>query len=302
RLSVGVDAQLEEAENRSTLLLPPFLGGAVAGDYRLERLLPGALVEVVVERGAVTWEAGGRLDAPEGAGLQFNPRLGVSRRLAGGRTRVRASAGRAFKLPSTFALASPAALGGNPDLVAESALGGDLGVQHRFGNGVEAELGVFLQRYTDLIDFDFGRFTHLNRSRVETRGVEGALAWRPSGRWSITAALTWQEVENRDTGGGLRQRPEWSGAAAVGWRPLAALRLALDVTGVSDRLDSQIPVPARERVGGYAVAGLTATWRPEGAWSIRARVENLADREHETFIGFPGAGRGARIRVRWRSR
>ena len=62
--------------------------------------------------------------------------------------RLRASAGRASKLPSFFALASPRALGGNPDLRPESAWGGEAGIEHDF-RAARLSVGAayFLQRY-----------------------------------------------------------------------------------------------------------------------------------------------------------
>lgn len=302
RWSGGVDVQREEGENRSLLLLPPEFGGEVPGDYEIERTLPGAYTELVLERGDLTFEAGSRLDLPEDRAAQWSPRLGIGWRLSSA-ARLHASAGRAWKLPSFFALASPPQLGGNPDLRPETVLGGDLGADWQWGGGrADAGLTLFYNRFEDLIDFDFESFTHLNRSAVEARGVEASLGWRPAAGLSVHADATWQRVEDRDTGAELRHRPEWSGGARLRWQPRDPLALELDARAVSRQRDEQIPVPEIGTVPGYETVGLAGSWRFAGGWRLEARVENLLDREYETLVGFPGPGRSARIGLGWSSR
>ncbi|HLE83812.1 MAG TPA: TonB-dependent receptor, partial [Thermoanaerobaculia bacterium] len=131
-VSFGADLEHERGENESTLLLPPEAGGALPGDYLLSRTSAGVYTEVIAElteSSPLVVELGLRADFPEGGSEQASPRLGMSWRPGDGRTRFRASAGRAFKLPSFFALASPPALGGNPELEPETMVGGDLGVE-----------------------------------------------------------------------------------------------------------------------------------------------------------------------------
>ncbi|HSL81147.1 MAG TPA: TonB-dependent receptor, partial [Thermoanaerobaculia bacterium] len=304
RLSVGADVEREEGTNDSVLSLPPELGGEVPGDYSLARTTPGVYTEAIARRGDLVLELGARLDLPEGAGAEWSPRLGASWRPGGGATRWRGSVGRAFKLPSFFALASPPALGGNPDLEPETMTGADLGVERRFeGAGARGELtaglGVFLHRYRDLVDFDFETFSHVNRSDVEARGVEASLAWRPQGPVSLALDLTHQEVEDRTTGQPLRHRPEWSGGLRLAWRPRAGLALHLDAAALSSYRDEQLTVPDRRTVDGRARWGAGASWRVAGPWRLNARIDNLTDTEYETLIGFPGPGRSVRLGLRW---
>ena len=178
-VDAGASGEGEWGENASVLSLPPFLGGDVPGDYRETRWSGGAFAGVRHETGlgsgpgSVLLEAVLRADVATTDSLQLNPHAGIVVRPGEGTTRLRASAGRASKLPSFFALASPRALGGNPDLRAESAWGGEAGVEHDF-RGARLSVGAayFLQRYEDLVDFDFEQFLHVNRSRVRTQGVE----------------------------------------------------------------------------------------------------------------------------------
>jgi iron complex outermembrane receptor protein/vitamin B12 transporter len=301
----GVDVTRENGENDSLLFLPPFLGGAVSGDYTITRTLPGAYTEMVLDRGNLAVEIGLRGDKPEDGSAQWSPRLGVSWRpgrsgSAGhGPVRLHASAGRAFKLPSFFALASPPQLGGNPGLKPERSVGGDAGLEWRLGTGLDAGVTGFWQRYEDLIDFDFATFRHVNRTDVRARGIETNLAWRPDERWTVEANGTWQQVEDLTTHAHLRHRPKRIGGARLRWVPEDRFDLELDVQAVSRSFDEQIPVPGRDTVAGYGLVGLTAAWKVIPGWQLRARLDNLADRRYETLIGFPGAGRSVRLGLRW---
>lgn len=304
--TAGVDVQREEGENESVLLLPPEFGGAVPGDYAITRTLPGATTELTWSRGHLAVEIGSRFDLPEDEAAQWSPRLGLSWRPGGGAGRVHASAGRAFKMPSFFALASPPQLGGNPDLRPETALGGDLGIEgplfpSRLA-GLDGGLTLFYNRFEDLIDFDFATFSHVNRSEVEARGLEARLTWRPAARLALHANGTWQEVEDVATQARLRHRPKRVGGARLVWTPRAEIDLQLDVQAVSRSFDEQIPVPDRITVPGRELLGLSASWQVAAHWRLRARIDNLTDESYEELIGFPGAERSFRIGLRYATR
>ena len=302
RLSAGADVEREEGENRSLLHLPPAFGGDVAGDYDITRTLPGAYAELIAERGGVVVEASSRFDAPEDRAVEWSPRLGVSWRPGGGATRFHASAGRAWKQPSFFALASPPQLGGNPGLKPEKVLGGDLGVEREAAAWrLVAGATLFYNRFADLIDFDFESFSHVNRSQVEARGVELSLGWEPTERLSLHTNATWQQVEDLTTHAHLRHRPKWVGGARLDWRPAPRLDVHLDFQGVTRSFDEQIPVPERDTVGGYGLAGLAGSWRLADRWRLRGRIDNLTGREYEALIGFPAPGRSFRLGLRYGS-
>jgi len=287
RWSAGVDVQREQGENES------LLAGFITGDYDITRTLPGAYTELIAGRGGWTFELGSRIDLPEDNAAQWSPRLGIARQI--GKARLRASAGRAWKLPSFFALASPPALGGNPDLRPETVLGGDMGVEWRLDR-TDAGLTLFYNRYEDLVDFDFDAFLHLNRSEVETRGVEGTWGWKPRQELSLRANATWQEFESEAD---LRHRPKWTGSVQTHWQPAETVTLDLDAQAVSRFFDRQIPVADRRTVDGYELLGVGAAWHFAKAWELRLRLDNLLDERYETLIGFPGPERSVRAGLRW---
>src|SRR4029077_334040 len=140
----------------------------------------------------------------------------------------------------------------------------------------------------DLIDFDFQRFLHVNRSQVEAKGIETTASWSPVESLALHANVTWQQVEDLMTHAGLQHRPRWVGGARVDWRPAPRLELELDSQAVSSMLDTQIRVPERDTVAGYGLLGLHGTWRLNGPWEVKGSVDNLTGKRYETLIGFPG--------------
>ena len=115
RLAYGADLRLEDGESRSNFPDLP-----LDQSYDIDRLLGGLYGEYAIDSGRWLFELGARLDVPEEFDEELSPRAGVSVQLPH-HTRVRASIGRAFKLPSFFALAVP--VFGNPDLKPETSLG-----------------------------------------------------------------------------------------------------------------------------------------------------------------------------------
>jgi len=299
-ISAGVDVDHEDGSNVSTLFLPPFLGGDVAGDYALARTTPGAFAEGSTTLGRLSLEAGIRADFPQEQNTEWSPRVGARYLLGDGGTTLRGTVSRAFKLPSFFALASPSQLGGNPRLRPETSFGVDLGLEQRFGEGASnVALTVFWIRYEDLVDFDFALFQHVNRDEVKAKGVELSLRWEPDPRVTLRSDVTYQNTENPGSDQPLRNLPEWSGSARVAYRPVEPLQLQLEASFASESFDVQIAVPGMTTVDGYGLLDLAATWELSRTWEILARVDNLTDTEYQHFIGFPQPGISARIGLRY---
>ncbi len=301
QLGVGADVEHDAAENRSRLFLPPFLGGEVRGDYDRERTQGGVFSELLLRFDRLTLEFSARQDWPEGEDPVRSPRAGLVWQPTAAPWRLRASWGRAYKLPSYFALASPVALGGNDALRPERSEGADFALAGEGALGAVRlawELGLFAQRFSDLVDFDFATFSHVNRGVVEARGIEG---WTQASvrdlRFQLN--LTHQKVEDRETGAGLRHRPRTAGQVAATWSPQSRLHLHADFRFASSSLDQQIPVVDRFLVDGYRLLGLAASWQMGTAHRLALRLDNLTDERYETLIGFPGPGRGGRLTWSW---
>jgi outer membrane cobalamin receptor len=295
RLDLGVDLRLEDGESES---LFPDLPLDLA--YRIDRSSGAAFVEYVAERGAVVFELGARVDVPEDFDAELSPRAGLSYRLAGDRTRLRASVGRAFKLPSFFALAVP--IFGNPDLEPETVLGIDAGVEHAFRSAaLTVAFTAFYNCFEDLVDFSDAELRHVNVPEVESRGAELSVDWRPSDRVLVHAGATRQEFDDDEPVDALTHRPEWLGAAQIVWRIGDRARWNVDGQWVSEAFDFQVPLGATEQTPGYQLYGSAVSVEVAPGWELHARIDNLADKEYEPFIGFPGPDRSYRVGLRHRS-
>ena len=260
----------------------------------------GAYLGVRRQAGRVLLEGALRADAAGDASLQANPHVGLVWSVdSAGDTRLRASFGRASKLPSFFALSSPRALGGNPDLAPERVLGGDVALERAFlSRRLEASVGYFRQEYRDLVDFDFDVFQLVNRSRVRAEGAEVVVRWQGPASFYVEGRGTWLQAQEL-SGAPLLHRPRWSGGGAIGWRPRMRASLQVQWRGVSSSLDEQLTLPDRGSVAGYGVLGAAGSFGWGRHWSVRARLDNAANRDYETLIGFPGAGRSFWLGLAW---
>ncbi len=302
-LRVGADVDREEADSGSFLLLPAEFGGNIDGTYQDDRTTVGGFAELLFEKGRYQQEVGLRLDKPSGFDAVWSPRTSVSYWLPDERTRLRGSIGRAFKLPSFFALSSPRALGGNPGLLEETSWGGDVGLDHHVpAVGLTLGASYFHTRFKNLVDFDFNLFLHVNRSRVRTQGAELFLDWRPSSAWTLRSDLTFLDIDDLDSPLPLLHRPRRSGGASVAWQPHPRFDVYLEGRYVGGSFDNQIPVPERDRVEGYGLLNAALTWRLSRRLELSARFNNLTDSDYETFIGFPGPATSARLSLRLLSR
>ncbi|HXY40384.1 MAG TPA: TonB-dependent receptor [Vicinamibacteria bacterium] len=290
-IDAGLAAESEHGDNTSLLELPPALGGDVPGDYTRTRTTVGAFAGARHESGPLLYEAALRVDAVTGGTVQANPHGGIVFRPGEGDTRLHVSGGRASKLPSFFALFSPRALGGNPDLEPEYVWGGEAGIEHRLRRA-RLDLGVtcFVQDLRNLIDFDFQQFLNVNRAHVRSQGVELTARWQPHPTLALEAEATWLDVRDL-SGTPLLQQPRWVGGGWLTWRPLPTAMLRVQGRGSSGYLDFQYPVPDRDSVAGYGLVAASGSWRFGNGITLRARGDNLTNRRYETFIGFPGPSR-----------
>jgi vitamin B12 transporter len=300
-VDAGISGELEKADNASVLMLTIPPGAEIPGDYRETRASGGPYVEVRRAMGRFSLECALRVDIASGQSLQANPRLGVVWRSADGTTRLRLSGGRASTLPSFFATASPRALGGNPDLLPESALGGEIGVTRSFSAArLELDAGLFVHEYRDLVDFDFQQFLNVNRAHVRARGAEGRATWRPARSLEMQAEATYLDAKDL-AGSELLQLPRWVAGGRLTWRPTDRLGFRLDGRGVSSYFDKQYPAPQRDSVAGYVLAGAGAWWRFHERWTLRVRLDNATNAAYETLIGFPGPRRSFWLGLGWGS-
>ena len=238
----------------------------------------------------------------KGEGEEVSPRLGLRYTPEGGAWSVRASAGEAFKLPSLYALATPRAIGGNPNLQAETSAGADLGVEFRAAGGsARGGLTLFSNRFENLIDFDFDTFQIVNRSKVDARGVEAFLVWRPSSRVGARCGRDLRRTPRTcATGRPLRRRPDLYGGVGLRDRPESSR------SGSASRPGTPAPIStsrSRRRSGprstGRTLVGAVAGLAGRGTLADQpARGQRASTSRTRRRLAFPGPNVRSVIGVR----
>jgi outer membrane cobalamin receptor len=281
-LAYGVDWLREEGTSDGTL---DFGGGfLLPTSFELTRTTWAPFAEVRVEsRIGLSAQAGVRVDKPDGESSVTSPRLRVAYEFADTGFTIAGAWGKAFKLPSMYALGHP--IVGNPDLVPERGQSHELELSQTFADGRARWSATYFDgEFRNAIDFDSATATLVNRNRVDTHGVELAGSYAATDALSFDASVTNAKNRIASTGNELRNRPEWRAGAAAHWNPIAALKLSAAATYVGDSLDSSIAT-GDVRVDPYTLVDVSAAWQFSPAFEAWLAVDNLTDEQYEQFVG-----------------
>jgi len=266
----------------------------------------------------VTLDGGVRLDHNSAFGNFVTGRGGVA--LRAGDTKVRLSAGNAFKAP-TFSenFASSPFEVGNPALRPERTLSWDAGIEQLLpGHRASVSATYFDQRFRNLIQYtpaDPGEPTYANLAAATARGLElGGRVWWTGG--AVTAEYTWLRTRVTDAGVGtspvflagstLIRRPAHSARLGLELRPVARVRTFANllIVGRRDDVDfrpfpaERVTLPTVATIEMAADADLIAARGGRPGLGLRVRIENLLNRTYETIVGFPGRRRNLLVGVR----
>lgn len=282
-IAYGVDWLREEGSSDGVL---DFGGGfTMPTSFALTRSswAPFAEARVATTFG-LSLQAGVRVDEPEGHDSVTSPRLRVEYEFAGTGLSFAGAWGKAFKLPSLYALGHP--IVGNPDLVPERGESYEFEVAQRLLDGRARWSATWFDgEFRNAIDFDAGPPPMLvNRDRVDTYGFELAGRIAVNEAWQLDASVTHSKSRIAATGASLRNRPEWRGGAGVHWRPLDAWRFSASVTHVGSSLDSSIPT-GDLRLDAYTRIDVSASWQATPNFEAYLAIDNLTDRQYQQFVG-----------------
>ncbi len=209
--------------------------------------------------------------------------------------RIRANYGTAFRAPDFNDLYYPfedfGAWGnyqGNPALRPETSESYEVGLRHQAGARY-LDLAWFDSRVEDLIEiagFPAMRPTNVENAKIRGIELEGGFN---TGPWRTQAALTYLDHEDAATGSELRRRPRATARLDVD-RDFAALSIGFTVSAEGRRFDD---ADNQQRIPGYALLDLRASYRLDRAWTLQATVKNALDKEYETAAGFNQPGSAA---------
>ncbi|MDT6962842.1 TonB-dependent receptor [Cupriavidus sp. SZY C1] len=269
-----------------------------------------------------TWEviAGLRGQHDSDFGSHFAPKVGVRANLLSTDTWkgvLRANYGQGYRVPNLkerHYLFDHSSLGyivlGNPDLKPESSHSFQLGGQLSWRDRVTVDANLFYNRVTDLIQTDMTNFTMVNGiavytyrnvARARTQGAETSLRWRASNTLNLTAAYTFTDTEDLNTGAELTRRPRHMGRLGADWRLFPSTELTTRARFQSSELTD---AATGARSPGWGTLDLVLNQKIGKSVTAFVGVNNLFDRQRDfanaSDFG-PVAGRfiylGARFRV-----
>ncbi len=281
-LAYGVDWLREEGVSEGAL---DFGGGFVLPtSFELTRTTWAPFAEARVNsRFGLSAQAGVRVDKPDGEGSVTSPRVRVAYEFGESGFSVAGAWGKAFKLPSLYALGHP--LVGNPALVPERGRSHEIELAQTFAGGRARWSATWFDgEFRNAIDFDSETFVLVNRNRIDTHGVELAARFAASDALSFDASVSNMKNRIASTGGELRNRPEWRAGAAAHWTPVAPLKLSFSATYVGDSFDSSIAT-GDVRIDPYTRVDAAASWQVSTRFEAYLALDNLTDQKYEEFVG-----------------
>ncbi|MCE8019630.1 TonB-dependent receptor [Halomonas sp. MCCC 1A11036] len=206
---------------------------------------------------------------------------------------LRASYGTAFKAPSFNDLYFPGF--GNPDLEAETSETIELGIRGQYASWFW-DAALYQTDIDNLIAGQRGDVT-TNIPTTRIRGIELSGGAKIDA-WTLAAALTYSDPENRATGKRIQRRASQSLRLDAD-RELGDWSLGGSWIVQNHRYND---ADNEERIGGYGLVNLRAGWQFAPLWSARLSVENALDKDYVTTRFFDGddylsAGRAAFVSV-----
>ncbi len=199
-----------------------------------------------------------------------------------------ASVSNAFKAPTFNDMYSPAAWGGNPNLVPERSQNKEVGL-HYAAHGQRFDAVYFDNRIHDLIVYQYPLMANVNQARID--GTELSYAG-DFGESHLKANATFQNPRDAVTGQVLQRRAKQFGSVAV-THDLAAWNLGAEVRYSGARQDADYSAyPATAvTLQSYTLLNLTSRYNIDKHLSLTARVDNLFNRSYSEVYSYNTLGR-----------
>jgi vitamin B12 transporter len=243
-----------------------------------------------IESGAHRWLVAARYTDHETFGSNTTWDLEYGYQLSAA-TRVTAAAGTAFRAPDST---DRFGFGGNPDLDPEESRNLELGLQHRLSEHQTVTLNAFQNDIDDLIEFDFGTSQMINVGEARIRGLEAGYTYAGE-LWNAKVEAIAQDPHSETTDDILPRRARHSLTSSVS-RDIGRYQLGADLLLTGERKDSDF---SDVTMGGYGLVDLTAAAHITADWTLRARVENLFDKEYEIADGYNTPERSYFLQIAW---
>jgi vitamin B12 transporter len=251
------------------------------------------------------WQANVRVDDNSQFGNHTTGLLGYGYRVTD-ELRLRVGGGTAFKAPSfnnLYAVDPSGLFTPNPNLLPERSHSTEAGVNYQMGaNRFSAT--YFENRIEDLIVFvttdpATGAGTVQNLNSATIKGVE--LGYQGSfAAMQAYVRLTLQNPTDEATGLMLPRRAKEFGSAGLSGTS-GPWTLGGEVVASGARFDQPGEAEA-SRMHGYGLLNLTATYTFDTKWSVRARWNNVFDRQYELAQNFNTPGSNVFVALQYQQK
>lgn len=213
-------------------------------------------------------------------------------------TKLKASFGTGFKAPALQQLFG--GFGANPLLKPETSTGYEAGFEQAIGQDWSGGVTWFHNDIANLIVngpppfYQYG-----NISRARTQGVESFLTWKPLNSLSFRADYTYIDAVDASTKLALARRPRNHLSLTGDWRALPNLSLDATLAVTGPQWDIGRESGVTEKIGGYTVLNLAASYTLTETWSLFGRINNATDTIYQSPDGFlrPSIGAYGGIKV-----
>ena len=200
----------------------------------------------------------------------------------------------------------------NPDLRPEVANHLERGIKGTPWTGGQGQAAVFYSRITDLTQTAIvsapngtcGKGSPTceqaqNIGKARSAGLELSLQQSLGSHWALGGASTYLARRNlSDASVRLTDTPRHRLYAALNWTPSDAWELRTTLESEQGRTVAF--AKTYRDLGGFAIVGVQATWKPRKDMALDFGVSNLGDKWYELADGLPMAGRSWFIRGNYR--
>jgi len=292
RLGLGADLRQESGSSTGYLIFGEF---ELPTQFSIDRDITGTFVEAQFRKNVWVLNASARRDSGDDFGGRTTRKLAVAYKLSDSTT-LNISWGEGFKLPSFFALAD--SLTGNPDLLPEESDSLVAGIAQQ-RETVSWNLDFYLRNYSNLIDFDANTFTHVNRSSVETDGVDFQMSWRYSERLDTKLFVSYTNVNVVGLSEPDRGFPKWRAGVHGRYQVRDDLQIQMSYLWVDTVFESSL-VTGLVPLDPYALLSINLNWDYSEDWTFGFKINNLLDKDYQQAVGTPSPGRHARVSLEYR--
>jgi vitamin B12 transporter len=178
---------------------------------------------------------------------------------------------------------------GNPNLRPEYSNSMDIGAQISLSE-LELRVTRFDSRIRDQIEYQSpGGFKNVSAARNDGLEVSGQFNL---GNWSIRPSLTLQNPRDANTGQLLNRRARELASISAS-RSMGPWSINASASYSGERFDGT------NRLGSYAIAGFSGSYKLTNEWSVLARIDNAFDETYQSVYGYNQPPRSLFVGLRW---